>query len=319
MSVSVDNLSSVRRWATVTCAVALLPIGMGSVVTTLKAGMAFADWPSSDGQNMLLYPWLSDFAVNTEKFVEHGHRLAGMLIGFISILLAWFGFRSGDRSVRNWTVGILAAVICQGLLGGARVVLNAQVLAMTHSITGALFFSSCVVFRLLLSPSWHRWLARGEERLTAVGAFLVMLLPVIVLLQYGLGGVLRHLHGMRTEHVIGAVVTLVACLFAAISLLGGGLRVLRVAGLCILSTVGLQVLLGLGSLVARFGFKSIGYVAMTGSLEQAIICSLHTVAGMFLLATCCCSSVIVLRLHCRGLLASTRITGVEPLRGGSVA
>lgn len=319
MSVSCDNLSSVRRWATATCAVALLPIGMGSVVTTLKAGMAFADWPSSDGQNMLLYPWLSDFAVNTEKFVEHGHRLAGMLIGFVAILLAWVGFRSGDRSVRNWAVGILIAVICQGLLGGARVVLNAQVLAMTHSITGALFFSSCVVFRLLLNRGWTHWLARCEERLSAVGAFLVMILPVIVLLQYALGGVLRHLHGLRTEHVIGAVVTLIACVLAALSLLGSGLRVLRVAGVCVLATVGLQVLLGLGSLVARFGFRSVGYVAMTGSLEQAIICSLHTVAGMFLLATCCCCSVIVLRLHWRGLLASTRITGVDPLRGGSVA
>jgi len=268
---------------------------------------------------MLLYPWLSDFAVNTEKFVEHGHRLAGMLIGFVAILLAWFGFRCGDRSVRNWTLGILVAVICQGLLGGARVVLNAQVLAMTHSITGALFFSSCVVFRLLLNRSWNHWLARSEERLPAVGAFLVMILPVIVLLQYGLGGVLRHLHGLRTEHVIGAVITLIACLLAAISLVSSGSRVLRVAGICVLATVGLQVLLGLGSLVARFGFKSVGYVAVTGSLEQAIICSLHTVAGMFLLATCCCSSVIVFRLHCRGLLASTRITGVEPLRGGSVA
>ncbi|MFN5798548.1 MAG: cytochrome oxidase assembly protein, partial [Planctomyces sp.] len=108
--------SLLRRLATATCLVALLPIGMGSLVTTMKAGMAFADWPSSDGQNMLLYPWLSDFRVNNEKFVEHGHRLAGVLIGMVSVGLACAGWREGGRH-RGWTLGILLAVIAQGGLG----------------------------------------------------------------------------------------------------------------------------------------------------------------------------------------------------------
>ena len=82
----------VHRMAVGTAATALLPIVMGAVVTTLGAGMAFLDWPSSDGQNMLLYPWLKDLAAgHTDKFVEHGHRLAGMLVGFWSIGLAVAG------------------------------------------------------------------------------------------------------------------------------------------------------------------------------------------------------------------------------------
>lgn len=315
-----DNISPVLRGlATATCLVALLPIGMGSVVTTLKAGMAFADWPSSDGQNMLLYPWLSDFAVNTEKFVEHGHRLAGMLIGFVAICLAMVGYRSGERWIRRWTCFLLVAVIGQGLLGGARVLMSAQVLAMTHSITGALFFSSCVLFRFLLSDGWRVWFSRVEHRLGATGAVLATLVPLVILGQYALGGVLRHLHGMRTEHVIGAVLTLCACLASSFVLLRSNLRVLRAAGLATVAAIGFQFSLGIGSLVTRFGFKAIGYVAVSGSLEQSIVCSLHTVSGMFLLATCCCSSVLVIRLHSRGLIASTCLSEQDSVLRESVA
>ena len=67
----------------------MLPITIGALVTTMNWGMAFLDLPFSDGLNMLLYPLLQ---AATHKFVEHGHRLAGMLIGRSSaapILVAW--------------------------------------------------------------------------------------------------------------------------------------------------------------------------------------------------------------------------------------
>ena len=125
MSVSHETVHPlIRKLATTTCVVALLPIGMGALVTTLKAGMAFADWPSSDGHNMLLYPWFRDFSSNPEKFTEHGHRLAGMLIGFISVVLAAASWRLGKGWVRTYAFSILVAVILQGLLGGARVLFD---------------------------------------------------------------------------------------------------------------------------------------------------------------------------------------------------
>jgi len=77
------------RLAIATACVALLPIVVGAVVTTMKAGMAFRDWPTSDGYNMFFYPWLKSAG---NKFIEHGHRLAGILIGLVSIataLTAW--------------------------------------------------------------------------------------------------------------------------------------------------------------------------------------------------------------------------------------
>lgn len=294
---------AVRRLATLTCMVALLPIGMGSLVTTMKAGMAFADWPSSDGQNMLLYPWFSDFRTNPEKFVEHGHRLAGVLIGCVAIALAFAGWRTGPGWIRKYAVAILIAVIAQGLLGGARVLMDAQVMAMTHSLTGALFFSICVLFRFLLVPAWSGWQRTTEERLGLPGFAAAAMFPLLVLGQYALGGALRHLHLLRTEHALGAVVVLIAGGSIAARLLTTRHPLLKVCGVLIASSLALQFMLGLGAMMARFGFTDIGYVAVVGSPEQAVVCSLHTVVGMFLFASASVTSLTVCRLYAAGCLS----------------
>jgi cytochrome c oxidase assembly protein subunit 15 len=315
------SLAAVRKLATLTCVIALLPIGMGALVTTMKAGMAFADWPSSDGQNMLLYPWFSDFRSNPEKFVEHGHRLAGMLIGFVAIVLAVMGWRTGPGWIRRYTIGILLAVITQGMLGGARVLLDAQVMAMTHSLTGALFFSGCVLFRALLIKQWSSWIRVTESRLGVFAFLAAALLPLLVLLQYALGGALRHLHILKTEHALGAVLVLFVVGATAARLLISGHPLLRICGLLTACTLSLQLLLGLGAMMARFGLADIGYVAVVGSLEQAIVCSLHTVVGMFLFASASITSLAVCGLYQSGALKAVHaeISGSPVSAGRSPA
>ncbi len=316
MSSDVPTVSPLlRKLATTTCFVALLPIGMGALVTTLKAGMAFADWPSSDGHNMLLYPWFRDFATNTDKFVEHGHRLAGMLIGFLSLILTYVGLRSPQRWVRFYVVAILVAVIAQGLLGGARVLMNAQVLAMTHSLTGALFFTMCVVFRLLLGQNPSEQVT--EQNVGLSGAAVTAILPGAVLAQYAIGGVVRHLHNLNSEHIAGAIIVSVLAIFSVTSLLFANLKRLRLAGLSLIVCLLCQVCLGMGSWVLRFGWKDVGYVAIAGSLPQAVVCSLHTVVGMFLFASSSVACLLIVQLHLRGQLAATSLTGFSTQVGGA--
>ncbi|MEZ6124933.1 MAG: COX15/CtaA family protein [Planctomycetaceae bacterium] len=196
--------NTVKRFAVLTCLVALLPISVGALVTTLKAGMAFADWPTSDGHNMLLYPWLRDLR-HTDKFVEHGHRLAGVLIGLISIALVAVTWKCESRRwVRCMSVVILLAVIGQGLLGGMRVRMDAQVMAMIHSITGGLFFTLCFSFVRLLSTQQPSVGASDRDRTTSAVTFAVgMLLPPAVFGQYVLGAMFRHLGCMVHEHLAG--------------------------------------------------------------------------------------------------------------------
>ena len=108
-----------HRLAWLTAAVALvLPIATGSVVTTVDAGMAFVDWLTSDGHFMLVYPWLKSTG---DKFIEHGHRLAGVTIGLVTLVLTAATFTTCRRlDVRFVVAAILVGVIAQGVLGGQR-------------------------------------------------------------------------------------------------------------------------------------------------------------------------------------------------------
>lgn len=268
----------------VTCLVALLPISIGALVTTLKAGMAFADWPTSDGQNMLLYPWLNDLR-HTDKFLEHGHRLAGVLIGMVSIALVGLVFwRKTPRWVKGYSIAILIAVICQGLLGGMRVRMDEQVLAMTHSITGGLFFTLCFTFVVLLY-SVERSRVESDVRVSPISFGLGLLFPFVVLSQYVLGGFFRHLGRMLHEHVAGAVIVSCLSILLTFVVLRSDISSLRRRGKWLVSALLIQVGLGLGAWVTKLGLPSFGVVAVANSTQQNIVCSLHTVGGMFLLAT----------------------------------
>ena len=122
-----------------TTGVALLPIVFGTIVTTTGAGMAFADWPTSDGHSMFFYPWLKSAG---DKFLEHGHRLAGIAIGICSILLArvlWVKERR--RWVKLAGCLVLLGVILQGILGGMRVLYVDERFGLVHGSLAALVFS----------------------------------------------------------------------------------------------------------------------------------------------------------------------------------
>lgn len=294
-SPQVDPL--VHRFAVATCVVALLPIGIGTLVTTLEAGMAFADWPTSDGHNMLLYPWLNDIRHNTDRFTEHGHRLAGIVIGLVSITLVAVTFlRERKRWVRTFSVAILVAVIGQGLLGGARVLLDANLLAMVHSITGAAFFAFCVVFAVMTNRSWSAPPLANPE-LSIASRFVVSLLPILVLVQYWMGGMFRHMGRMMFEHLAGAAVVTVAATACAILLMRSKATILRRAGMFIAAALLLQLMLGLGAWLTKLNVPALGWVASTGSLASVIFRSMHTIGGMVLLTTTVLAAAQVSRLH----------------------
>ncbi|MEM9643741.1 MAG: COX15/CtaA family protein [Planctomycetota bacterium] len=130
-------------------------IWIGGLVTTYDAGMSVPDWPNTYGYNLLLYPMSSWLSGPFDIFVEHGHRLLAMVVGFVSIgllIAAW------TRENRFWVVvlcfGVLLAVIGQGGLGGLRVVLSDQNLAMVHGCVGPAFFALCVIAMVVTSRWW---------------------------------------------------------------------------------------------------------------------------------------------------------------------
>ncbi len=288
------------RYAALTAAIALLPIGMGALVTTLDAGMAFLDWPTSDGQNMFLYPWLQDFHANREKFVEHGHRLAGSLIGMFSIGLVALTLRRESRDwVRSLSIGILAAVVLQGLLGGFRVIADARVAALVHGLFASLIFSTITLFALVTGSTWMSG-GRVSDTSTSVSSglkFLAIANLLTVFVQSLLGGLVRHLGLALHEHLGGAILATVLSIALIVSSWRSGQAWLRSAAIGLLIVLLVQLVLGAGAWVTRFGFPTTGYVAVQQAPEQILFRTAHAVAAMFVLMMSVQLAARVLRLN----------------------
>lgn len=290
-----------HRFAWLTAALTLmLPVTTGAIVTTLKAGMVFPDWPSSNGHNMLAYPWLS---AARDEFVEHGHRLSGMTIGLLSLSLAIAAWCLDRRPVvRFVALAIFLSVFAQGMLGGARVLLDKQVMALLHGDFAALVFSLMAILVLITSKGWESRarLTSAEESQSASISSIVLL--VVLVAQYVMGGFLRHLR----EQVEFAWAWMVHPWFALVVLFTTVTFIFTVKGSespyirrCAVALIGLTVtqsLIGLATWYVKYGVPSLGVVAEQDSPAQIVICSLHKVVGMLtlissVLAVFCCWAV----------------------------
>lgn len=316
-----------HRYALLTAVVALLPIGTGALVTTLGAGMAFLDWPTSDGWFMLTYPWLKDFRTNPDKFIEHGHRLVGPVIGLFSIGLAIFAVRSESRSwMRKLGVAILCAVIGQGLLGGFRVIADDRTAALVHGACASLIFSSIGLFALFTG---RRWLQADEASSNSASVtngltLLAVTTSLVVFGQSVIGGFVRHLGLALHEHLGGAIFATVLAVTTAVACWRTRQPWLRSAAMMLVAVLLLQLALGAGAWVTRFGFPPAGYVAVQHAPKQVVLRSLHTVAAMFLLLASLNVTARVLRLRrtdsmsVRPLLKNVgRVEACSPAVGGA--
>jgi len=171
----------------------------GGFTTSIGAGMAFLDWPLSNGS---LNPegWTQDL----DQLAEHSHRLAGKVIGLLSILLAVaFGYLESRSSVRKMAYVLLALVIFQGILGGLRVLLDTQnigtdsnVIAQSFAVSHAMGAQAVVLLlttmTVVTSPSWTLGTQGKLEntsslaRMVGVGTLIVLSVSILF------GAITRH-------------------------------------------------------------------------------------------------------------------------------
>src|ERR1700741_1426229 len=70
-------------WAVLTVCVTFVLLALGAIVTTFQAGMADPIWPTYPW-HLLLVPWQN---ADARFLIEHGHRLAGYIVGCCAISL----------------------------------------------------------------------------------------------------------------------------------------------------------------------------------------------------------------------------------------
>ena len=172
----------------------------GGVTTSIQAGMAFLDWPLSNGS---LNP--EGWTHAADQLAEHSHRLLGMKMGLLSIALAVFcGIFESRKIVRRLALALVGIIIFQGVLGGMRVLLDQQnlhtetnviahIFVILHACGAQITLCTMVTLVILLSRGW----IEGEA--VAEGPAVISLrrwakFAVVALLgQLLLGAMVRHL------------------------------------------------------------------------------------------------------------------------------
>lgn len=279
-----------HRLALFTAGATLVLILAGGLVTSTGAELAVPDWPTTFGYNMFLFPW--------SKMVggilyEHGHRLIGAGVGLLTLTLALWLWVAERRGWLRW-LGIIAlgGVIVQGILGGLRVILLEQSLAIVHAALAQAFFALAV--SLAFFTSWegkeapHQTPVADARRLQYLSLFTTS----VIYVQLVAGAVLRHMGLALGAHLLIAALVSIHVFFLAVVIMRDYSDqprlvqpVILLSGLLIL-----QLGLGLGSYLGKF-------TTLAGTLDPLIVVVLsttHVAIGALMLAT---GLVLTLRVY----------------------
>ena len=297
-------------------------IWVGGLVTTYDAGMAVPDWPGTYGYNLFLYPISTWMFGPFDLFIEHGHRLLGALVGLVAIAMV---VTAVAKESRRWVlclaIGILLAVISQGALGGARVLLGDRTLAMIHGCFGPVVFVLCAIAATVTSRRWtlgSAAIARDDLGAAAVPVIFAALPVVLSYMQLVLGAQLRHVqplttpgaftHTVATHIVTGLALWLITPILFAKLRKCGDLTLSRRGG-WLIGFVGLQILLGIGTWTVKYGWPSVlrflpfgeGFVVRSKGFVESMIVTAHVAVGSLILAT---SAVVFVQALRRRMLVS---------------
>jgi cytochrome c oxidase assembly protein subunit 15 len=270
-----------HRLALTTVVATFVLILFGGLVTNTGAALAVPDWPTTFGYNMFLYPWSQMVG---GIFYEHSHRLLGSVVGLLTLALAAALWREGGR-LRALGVVMVVGVVVQGVLGGLRVVLLKETLAIVHGCLAQAFFALAVAVALLTSARQQtpmRSLDPGLRALTLAAAG-------VVYVQIVFGALITHA-GWIILHLVGAAAVFVFVPGVTARLRRSGDAVAAPAGSALVVLLALQLLLGAGSFVSRFTSVWIP----GGQATMLALPVSHRLAGSLILAAAVVAAVRVL-------------------------
>lgn len=289
-----------HRFTVLTAATTVLLLAWGAFVTSINAGLAVPDWPSSFNSYDPFNPWPEWWKI-TPVLAEHGHRLLGALVGAFTLILAvWTWIADRRRWMKRLAIGALVLVTIQGVLGGLRVVLISLDLAVVHACVAQIFFALVIGMALFTSESWlGRRYGSFESRHVPKLRRLALLTVVIIYVQIILGALLRHPGtGIDTTlvavHFAGALVASAAILFLhrEIRRHHTGTRIVHPAARLLLGVLIIQFALGVTAY-----FVTIDDAGMLEpSNVQVVVNTAHMVTGALLMGSAAAVMIGAFRL-----------------------
>lgn len=279
-------------------------VAWGGFVTSIDAGLAVPDWPTSFGSYDPIATGYVDEADPASRWwhhvpilAEHGHRLFGAILGLWVLAFAVWTWRVDVRHrMRNLGFAALGLVTLQGILGGLRVVWQSADLAVVHAMGAQFLFALLLAMTLFTAPSWLRGVSIQQPTRKLRG--LSVATAVAICAQILLGAILRHpgagVHlGFATIHIAGAllVVGLILATCAAVRSEHGSDRVVNRTAWVMMGAVGLQVTLGF----AAFAVLLVESRLAERSMLQVVLNSAHLVVGTLLFGASVCLMLFLAR------------------------
>jgi cytochrome c oxidase assembly protein subunit 15 len=170
-------------------------VTLGAFTTSIGAGMAFPDWPLSNGS---LNPqgWLTNIAM----FAEHSHRLSAGLMTILTGILAIWAWRTEARAwLRKLTYFAAGLVVAQAVVGGLRVRLDpvqiqavdtslGRIFAMLHACLAQAFACTLIAIAVAFSRGWAQRRVPVSGRVRTIG----LACCALIFIQLAIAAVMRH-------------------------------------------------------------------------------------------------------------------------------
>jgi cytochrome c oxidase assembly protein subunit 15 len=173
-----------------------LLVTLGAFTTSIGAGMAFADWPTSNG-SFNPHGWLTNLAM----FAEHSHRLSAAVMSAVTVVIAiWLSRTEARTWLRKLAWSAVGLVLLQAVVGGLRVLFDShqvqavdtsagRLFAMLHACLAQLFVCTLIGIATACSRGWIEGNgASVSARTRALGRLCVGLIFV----QLAIAAVMRH-------------------------------------------------------------------------------------------------------------------------------
>jgi heme A synthase len=269
------------RLAVALLVVTTITILKGALTTSTGSGLAFLDWPLSDGA---LMPERSYRTL--PGFFEHFHRVFGALAGLLSLTLAvWLQAAGPAAAVARRTAWLgLVLIVVQGVIGGVGVLRGLPTAtSVTHGTLAQITLATFATLAYQLSERHARTAPVTAVR-PGAGRTLAVFATVLLVLQTLVGAYARHTnsgHALWT-HVGNAFVVFVVVTIATGFAVGrlGSVPGIRGLARWILGLVVLQIVLGFVALAIR---NQAGKTpANVANLGTAALISVHVLFGALL-------------------------------------
>ncbi len=263
----------------------------GALVTSNDAALAVSDWPTSFGT---FFPPLR--LLHGGAGIEHTHRVVAAILGIWIIVLAFLLWRYDERPwLKKLGLVAVAGVVFQGVLGGLTVLqLLHYWLPVMHACTAELMFAILVSIAFFTSHWYMQDLPQYADSNAPSIHFVVTVNACLIFFQVLLGAGFRHHYISYVPHVFGSLIVLASVIWTAGTLRRRFPEVSSIsrARLFLHALVGLQILLGLGSLWSRI-ITADAPQPMPVMIAFTVV---HTVVGAFLFATSIITVLLCYRL-----------------------